>query len=92
MKKRTWRAAIAVLVSTVLMMCSACGGDAADTQKHGDAAEEITNMPEDGSRNEAEDAADRGMDAEEDTGTAAARMLKRMLRTRETVIRRMFLR
>lgn len=68
MKKRTWRVAIAVLVSTVLMMCSACGGDAADTQKHGDAAEETTNMPEDGSRNEAEDAADRGMDAEEDTG------------------------
>lgn len=71
MKKRTWRAAIAVLVSTVLMMCSACGGDAADTQKHGDAAEEITNMPEDGSRNEAEDAADRGMDAEEDTGDSS---------------------
>ncbi len=61
MKKRTWRAVFAVLVCAVMLMCGACGGDAQDSKKQGDAAEEVTNTPDDGN-NADSSGADSGED------------------------------
>lgn len=64
MKKRTWRAALAVLIFAVMLTCSACGGDSRDSGKRTDDTEEAANAPEDGSSADAgEDAEDGGADA-----------------------------